>query len=87
MQAEVIAKPSVGVEFITHLGVNIPEFARNGVQMNTKLYHESGIEAHVGLKAGQLKLTIPAPKAPTKLFSVRYCLGIWMFSNVLVACQ
>ncbi|KAH0621946.1 hypothetical protein JD844_023712 [Phrynosoma platyrhinos] len=70
MQAELIAKPSMAVEFITHLGVNIPEFARSGVEMNTNMYHESGIEAHVGLRTGQLKLTIPAPKTPTKLFSL-----------------
>ncbi|XP_008116487.2 apolipoprotein B-100 [Anolis carolinensis] len=70
MKAELIAKPSMAVEFVTHLGVNIPEFARSGVQMNTNMYHESGIEAHVGVRAGQLKLTIPAPKSPTKLFSL-----------------
>ncbi|XP_053141166.1 apolipoprotein B-100 [Hemicordylus capensis] len=70
MQAELIAKPSVAVEFITHVGINIPEFGRNGVQMNTNIYHESGIEARVGLKAGQLKFTIPVPKTPQKLFSI-----------------
>ncbi|XP_063171201.1 apolipoprotein B-100-like [Candoia aspera] len=70
MQAELVVKPSMAVEFITHLGVNIPEFAKNGVQMNTNIYHESGIEANVGLKAGHLKLTIPAPKAPIKFFSI-----------------
>ncbi|XP_061478674.1 apolipoprotein B-100 [Rhineura floridana] len=70
VQAELIVKPSVAVEFVTHIGVNIPVFARNGVQMNTNIYHESGIEAHVGLRAGQLKVTIPAPKIPTKLFSI-----------------
>lgn len=71
MQAELAAKPSVAIEFVTHLGVNIPEFASNGVQMNTHIYHESGIEARLGVRAGQLKLTIPAPKTPTKLFSIR----------------
>nr|XP_028578172.1 apolipoprotein B-100 [Podarcis muralis] len=70
IQAELVAKPSVAVEFVTHIGVNIPVFARNGVQMNTNIYHESGIEAHVGLKAGQLKVSIPAPKTPTKLLSI-----------------
>ncbi|XP_015745395.1 apolipoprotein B-100 [Python bivittatus] len=70
MQAELIVKPSMAVEFITHLGVNIPEYARNGVQMNTNIYHESGIEASVALKAGHLKLTIPAPKVPIKVFSI-----------------
>ncbi|KAL8172936.1 UNVERIFIED_CONTAM: hypothetical protein K2H54_034126, partial [Gekko kuhli] len=76
MQAELIAKPSVAVEFITHVGVNIPEFARNGVQMNTNLYHESGIEAKLAVRAGHLKFSIPAPKAPTKLFSISNALHL-----------
>ncbi|XP_014812319.1 PREDICTED: apolipoprotein B-100 isoform X2 [Calidris pugnax] len=70
MQAELIAKPSVAIEFVTHLGVNMPEFARSGVEMNSNIFHESGIEAHVSLKAGQLKFSIPAPKTPTKLLSI-----------------
>ncbi|OXB84376.1 UNVERIFIED_CONTAM: hypothetical protein H355_010803, partial [Colinus virginianus] len=70
MQAELIAKPSVAVEFVTHLGISMPEFARSGVEMNSNIFHESGIEAHVSVKAGQLKFSIPAPKTPTKLLSV-----------------
>uniref|UniRef100_A0A8C7DU97 Apolipoprotein B n=1 Tax=Naja naja TaxID=35670 RepID=A0A8C7DU97_NAJNA len=70
IQADLSLKPSMAVEFITHLGVNIPEFARNGIQMNTNIYHESGIETNVALKAGHLKFTFPAPKAPVKLFSI-----------------
>nr|XP_005012961.3 LOW QUALITY PROTEIN: apolipoprotein B-100 [Anas platyrhynchos] len=70
MQAELIAKPSVAVEFVTHLGINMPEFARSGVEMNSNIFHESGIEAHVSVKAGQLKFSIPAPKTPTKLLSI-----------------
>ncbi|KFQ29108.1 Apolipoprotein B-100, partial [Merops nubicus] len=58
MQAELIAKPSVAIEFVTHLGINMPEFARSGVEMNSNIFHESGIEAHVSLKAGQLKFSI-----------------------------
>lgn len=72
MHAELIAKPSVGIEFISHVGINIPVFARSGVQMNSIIYHESGFEAHIGTKTGQLKFSIPAPKTPTKLFSIRY---------------
>lgn len=72
MQADLVLKPSMAIEFITHVGVNIPAFARSGVQMISNIYHESGIEARVGLRAGQLKLSIPAPKTPTKLFSFRY---------------
>ncbi|KAM6123152.1 LOW QUALITY PROTEIN: apolipoprotein B-100 [Pterocles gutturalis] len=70
MQAELIAKPSVAIEFVTHLGINMPEFARSGVEMNSNIFHESGIEAHVSMKAGQLKFSIPLPKTPTKLLSI-----------------
>ncbi|XP_068959082.1 apolipoprotein B-100 [Petaurus breviceps papuanus] len=67
-QAELVVKPSVSVEFVTHLGVTVPDFAWNGVQMNSNLYHESGLEARLALTKGQLKLAIPAPKSPIKLF-------------------
>ncbi|XP_023367580.1 apolipoprotein B-100 [Otolemur garnettii] len=69
MQAELVAKPSVSVEFVTHMGMIIPDFARSGVQMNTNFFHESGLEARVALKAGQLKFIVPSPKRPVKLFS------------------
>ncbi|XP_051468946.1 apolipoprotein B-100 [Apus apus] len=70
MQAELMAKPSAAIEFVTHLGINMPEFARSGVEVNSNIFHESGIEAFVSMKAGQLKLSIPAPKTPTKLLSI-----------------
>ncbi|XP_007937481.1 apolipoprotein B-100 [Orycteropus afer afer] len=69
MQAELVAKPSVSVEFVTNMGIVIPDFARSGVQMNTNFFHESGLEAHVALKARQLKFIVPSPKRPVKLFS------------------
>ncbi|XP_045405079.1 apolipoprotein B-100 [Lemur catta] len=69
MQAELVTKPSVSVEFVTNMGMIIPDFARSGVQMNTNFFHESGLEAHVSLRAGQLKFIIPSPKRPVKLFS------------------
>ncbi|XP_043843071.1 apolipoprotein B-100 [Dromiciops gliroides] len=68
MQAELVAKPSLSVEFATHLGVTVPDFAWSGVQMNSNLYHESGVEARLALTKGRLKLAIPAPKGPVKLF-------------------
>lgn len=71
MQAELVAKPSVSVEFVTNMGIIIPDFARSGVQMNTNFFHESGLEARVALKAGQLKFIIPSPKKPVKLLSGR----------------
>ncbi|XP_006835311.1 PREDICTED: apolipoprotein B-100 [Chrysochloris asiatica] len=69
MQAELVAKPSVSVEFVTNMGIIIPDFARSGVQMNTNFFHESGLEARVALKTGQLKFIVPTPKRPVKLFS------------------
>lgn len=71
MQAELVVKPSVSVEFVTNMGIIIPDFARSGIQMNTNFFHESGLEARVALKAGQLKFIIPSPKGPVKLFSAR----------------
>ncbi|NWX20552.1 APOB protein, partial [Aegotheles bennettii] len=70
MQAELTAKPSLAIEFVTHLGINMPEFARSGVEVNSNIFHESGIEAHISMKAGRLKFSIPAPKTPTKLLSI-----------------
>ncbi|XP_036608394.1 apolipoprotein B-100 isoform X2 [Trichosurus vulpecula] len=67
-QAELVAKPSVSLEFVTHLGVTVPDFAWSGVQMNSNLYHESGLEARLALTKGQLKFAIPAPKNRVKLF-------------------
>ncbi|KAK2493270.1 hypothetical protein MC885_004097 [Smutsia gigantea] len=69
MQAELVTKPSVSVEFVTNMGIFIPDFARSGIQMNTNFFHETGLEAQVALKAGQLKLIIPSPKRPVKLLS------------------
>lgn len=71
MQAELVTKPSVSVEFVTNMGIIIPDFARSGIQMNTKFFHETGLEAQVTLKAGQLRLIVPSPKRPVKLFSGR----------------
>ncbi|NXX93594.1 APOB protein, partial [Centropus bengalensis] len=70
MQSELIAKPSAAIEFVTHLGINMPEFTRSGVEMNSNIFHESGIEAHVSMKGRHLKFSIPAPKTPTKLLSI-----------------
>ncbi|KAI4587481.1 hypothetical protein MJG53_005268 [Ovis ammon polii x Ovis aries] len=72
MQAELVTKPSVSVEFVTNMGIVIPDFARSGVQMNTNFFHETGLEARVVLKAGQLKFIIPSPKRPVRLFSGRF---------------
>ncbi|XP_023566702.1 apolipoprotein B-100 [Octodon degus] len=69
MQADLVMKPSVSVEFVTNMGIIMPDFARSGVQMNTNFFHELGLEARVALKAGELRFIIPSPKRPIKLFS------------------
>uniref|UniRef100_UPI00398E5416 apolipoprotein B-100 n=1 Tax=Pristiophorus japonicus TaxID=55135 RepID=UPI00398E5416 len=67
---EGLIKPAVAIELVAELGVNVPNFARNGIQINHNLYHESGIEARISRNNGQIKFSIPAPKEPIKLLSV-----------------
>ncbi|XP_067841370.1 apolipoprotein B-100 [Heptranchias perlo] len=69
-KVEGLIKPAVAIEFVTQMGVSVPNFARNGIQINYNLYHESGIEARISKNNGQIKFSIPAPKGPTKLLSV-----------------
>ncbi|XP_066530178.1 apolipoprotein B-100 [Hoplias malabaricus] len=63
-------RPSAGVEFVTHMGVYIPEFVDAGIRMHTNMYHESGLNAKVTMSGSRVKLSIPAPKENTKLISV-----------------
>ncbi|XP_053747096.1 apolipoprotein B-100 [Panthera pardus] len=69
MQAELMAKPSVSMEFVTNMGIIIPDFSRTGIQMNTNFFHETGLGVQVAMKAGQLKFTVPSPTRPIRLFS------------------
>ncbi|XP_063298188.1 apolipoprotein B-100 [Pelobates fuscus] len=69
VKAELSFNPAVAVEFVTQLGVQMPDFTRHAVQMNSNLYHESGFNARFSVKEGQIKFSIPAPKEPTKIFS------------------
>ncbi|XP_077147606.1 apolipoprotein B-100 [Ranitomeya variabilis] len=62
--------PAVSVEFVTQIGIQIPEFSRHAVQMNTNIYHESGVQARISMRDGQFKFSIPAPTTPTKLISI-----------------
>lgn len=64
--------PSVGVEFITHMGVHLPDYVEAGLEMHTNMYHESSLSAKVNLNKNQIKLTIPAPTSNTQLFSIRW---------------
>lgn len=71
-KAELTLKPAVAVEFVTQLGVQIPEFSKHAVLMNTNIYHESGIQARVSVNNGQFKFSVPAPTTPVKLFSIKW---------------
>lgn len=63
--------PSVGVEFATQMGVQIPEFVASAVEMHTSMYHESSLNAKLTMKQNQIQLSIPAPQGTTKLFRIR----------------
>ncbi|KAL4624223.1 apolipoprotein B-100 [Arapaima gigas] len=62
--------PSVGVEFVTQMGIHVPEFVTAGIEMHTNMYHESALNAKVTFANNELKLSIPAPQGTTQLFSV-----------------
>uniref|UniRef100_A0A8C8CZK7 Vitellogenin domain-containing protein n=1 Tax=Oncorhynchus tshawytscha TaxID=74940 RepID=A0A8C8CZK7_ONCTS len=68
---EVSFMPSVGVEFVTQMGVHIPEFTSSVVEMHTNMYHESAVNAKITMEQNQIKLGIPAPQGSTQLFRVR----------------
>uniref|UniRef100_A0A667YKX4 Apolipoprotein B n=1 Tax=Myripristis murdjan TaxID=586833 RepID=A0A667YKX4_9TELE len=68
--------PSVGLEFITQMGVHVPEFVVAGIEMHTNMYHESSLNAKVTINRSQIKLSIPAPMSNIQLFS---------FSNKLLS--
>lgn len=63
--------PSVGVEFLTQMGVHVPEFVVSSVEMHTNMYHESTLNAKITMEQNQVKLSIPAPQGTTRLFSIR----------------
>uniref|UniRef100_A0A8K9WYG7 Vitellogenin domain-containing protein n=1 Tax=Oncorhynchus mykiss TaxID=8022 RepID=A0A8K9WYG7_ONCMY len=67
---EVSFMPSVGVEFVTQMGVHIPEFTSSVVEMHTNMYHESAVNAKITMEQNQIKLGIPAPQGSTQLFRV-----------------
>ena len=67
--------PSVGLEFITQMGVHLPDFLVAGLEMHTNLHHEASFNAKVTMNNNQLKLSIPAPKT-NAAFSFRYALNL-----------
>ncbi|XP_056219329.1 apolipoprotein B-100-like [Seriola aureovittata] len=67
---ELLFMPSVGVEFVTQMGVHVPQFVVSTVEMHTSMYHESAINAKITMEQNQVKLSIPAPQGTTKLLSI-----------------
>lgn len=77
--------PSVGLEFITQMGVHIPDYVEAGLEMHTNMYHESSLNAKVTVNRNQMRLSIPAPKSNTQVLSIRSVspntkLLQWLFS-------
>lgn len=70
-QKELLFSPSVGVEFVTKMGVHVPEFVVSGVEMHTNMYHESTLNAKITMEQNQVKLSIPAPQGTTKVLHIR----------------
>ncbi|XP_041832055.1 apolipoprotein B-100-like [Melanotaenia boesemani] len=67
---ELVFSPSVGVEFVTQMGVHVPEFVASAVEMHTSMYHESAFNAKITMEENQVKLSIPAPQDTTKFFRI-----------------
>ncbi|XP_037606933.1 apolipoprotein B-100-like [Sebastes umbrosus] len=67
---ELLFSPSIGVEFVTKMGVHVPEFVVSAVEMHTNIYHESTLNAKITMEENQIKLSIPAPQGTTKLLSI-----------------
>ncbi|KAG7460569.1 hypothetical protein MATL_G00200170 [Megalops atlanticus] len=67
---EVSFMPSIGVEFVTQMGIHIPEFVISGIEMHTSIYHESALNARLSMSDNQIKLAIPAPQGTTQLFGI-----------------
>ncbi|XP_054469273.1 apolipoprotein B-100 isoform X2 [Anoplopoma fimbria] len=62
--------PSVGLEFITQMDVHISDYMEAGLEMHTNIYHESSLNAKVTMSRNQMRLSIPAAKSNTQLFSI-----------------
>ncbi|XP_048841544.1 apolipoprotein B-100-like [Brienomyrus brachyistius] len=67
---ELSFRPSVGVEFITQMGVHIPEYILSSIDMHTTVYHESKLNTRLSVTNNQIKLAFPVPQDTTKLFSI-----------------
>ncbi|XP_068199369.1 apolipoprotein B-100-like [Antennarius striatus] len=63
---ELMFMPSLGVEFLTQMGVHLPEFVSSTVEMHTNMYHDSILNAKITMEQNQLKLSIPNPQTLAK---------------------
>ncbi|KAM7367783.1 hypothetical protein PAMP_014060 [Pampus punctatissimus] len=68
--SEVAFMPSAGIEFLTQVGSHLPDYVNSGLKMHTNIFHESGLSAKISIGRDQVKMTIPAPKSPTKLIKM-----------------
>lgn len=67
---EISFMPSIGVEFVTQMGVHFPEFVASGIEMHTSIFHESALNAKLTMRDNQIKLSIPAPQGSTQLLGI-----------------
>uniref|UniRef100_A0A8C1G4P6 Apolipoprotein B-100-like n=1 Tax=Cyprinus carpio TaxID=7962 RepID=A0A8C1G4P6_CYPCA len=70
MMQQLSFMPSVGMEFVTQMGVYIPEFVAAGIETHTNMYHESAVNAKVTVSDREIKLSIPAPQGNIQVFSI-----------------
>ncbi|KAK3537618.1 hypothetical protein QTP70_017011 [Hemibagrus guttatus] len=73
---QLVFKPSVGVEFVTQMGISFPEFVDAGIRMHTNIYHESSLDSKITMGANQVKLSIPVAKENTQLLSIRFAMEL-----------
>ncbi|XP_063040675.1 apolipoprotein B-100 [Engraulis encrasicolus] len=62
--------PSAGLEFVTHMGVYLPEYVPAGIEMHTNMYSEGALDAKVTLGDKQVKISILPPKENVQLLSI-----------------
>lgn len=71
VQGDLTFMPSIGLEFITQMTVHAADYVEAGLEMHTNMYHEHSLNAKVTINRNQIRLSIPAPKSNTQLFSFR----------------
>uniref|UniRef100_A0AAX7VP99 Vitellogenin domain-containing protein n=1 Tax=Astatotilapia calliptera TaxID=8154 RepID=A0AAX7VP99_ASTCA len=67
---ELVFMPAIGIEFMTQMGIHVPEFVVSSVEMHTNMYHESSFNAKITMEQNQVKLSIPAPQGTMKFLRI-----------------